>query len=104
MRLVSYAPPLLEIVASPDLGPGFAQQLMLTLGKATGARWTVTLARDGGAPTLREQEEAREAARREAVLADPLVRQLFAAFPQARLDTIEAADIDAEGPRRISDA
>ena len=67
VRLVDYSPPVLTIVAPSDLGPGFAQQLMLALGKATGGtRWTVTLARDGGAPTLHEQAEARIQATRDA--------------------------------------
>ena len=93
VRLVDYSPPVLTIVAPSDLGPGFAQQLMLALGKATGGtRWTVMLARDGGAATLHEAAEARIQATRDAALADPLVRQILAAFPDATLLGIDAAD------------
>ncbi|QYE36527.1 DNA polymerase III subunit gamma/tau [Polymorphobacter sp. PAMC 29334] len=105
VRLVDYAPPTLTIVAPSDLGPGFAQQLMLALGKATGGtRWTVTLARDGGAPTLHEQAEARIQATRDAAMADPLVRQILAAFPDATLLGIDAADPDDLPHRNSADA
>ncbi len=93
VRLVDYAPPVLTIVAPADLGPGFPAQLAAALGKATGGtRWTVTLARDGGALTLHEAAEARVAAERAAALADPRVREILAAFPQATLIGIEADD------------
>ncbi|MGI4876838.1 MAG: hypothetical protein ACRYG4_05075, partial [Janthinobacterium lividum] len=53
----------------------------------------------GGASTLYEQAEARAAAAREAVLADPLVRQLMAAFPGSTLvDVDEARDDPARDP------
>ena len=105
VRLVDYSPPVLTIVAPSDLGPGFAQQLMLALGKATGGtRWTVTLARDGGAPTLHEAAEARIQATRDAAMADPLVRQILAAFPDATLLGIDAADPDDLPHRNSADA
>ncbi len=92
VRLVDYAPPALTIVAPPALGPGFAAQVMAALAKATGTRWTVTLASSGGAPTLHEQAEARIAAERAAALADPRVQEILAAFPDATLIGIDAAD------------
>ncbi len=96
VRLVDYAPPTLTIVAPTDLGPGFAAQLMAALARATGSRWTVTLARaedhHGGAPTLHEAAAARAADERSAALADPRVRAILAAFPDARLLGIDAAD------------
>ena len=96
VRLVDYAPPVLTIVAPAELGPGFAQQLMAALAKATGTRWTVTLARaedhSGGAPTLHEQDEARLAAERAAAIADPRVQEILNAFPGATLIGIDAAD------------
>ena len=52
----------------------------------------VMLARDGGAATLHEAAEARIQATRDAALADPLVRQILAAFPDATLLGIDAAD------------
>ena len=95
VRLVDYSPPVLTIIAPADLGPGFAAQLMAALTRATGARWTVTLARavdhDGGGPTLHEASAEREADERAAALADPRVRAILAAFPNATLLGIDAA-------------
>jgi len=104
VRLVDYAPPVLTIVAAPGLGPGFAQQLMLALGKATDTRWTVTLARaeDGAQPTLHEAVEARVAADRAAVLADPRIREVLAAFPQATL--IDSENDEPSARRSSADA
>ena len=104
VRLVDYDPPALTIVAPADFGPGFAQQLMRALGKATGVRWTVTLARDGGQATLHEQAAARDAAERAAALADPRVREILAAFPQATLLGIDAADPSEPDHRSSADA
>ncbi len=96
VRLVDYAPPLLTIVAPADLGPGFAAQLMAALARATGARWTVMLARaadhDGGGLTLHEAASARAADERAAALADPQVRAILAAFPNATLLSIDSDD------------
>ena len=96
VRLVDYAPPTLTLIVPSAFGPGFAQQLMAALAKATATRWTVTLARaedhDGGAPTLHEQAEARIAVDRAAALADPRVREILAAFPDATLLGIDVAD------------
>ena len=105
IRLVDYSPPVLTIVAPSALGPGFAQQLMLALGKATGGtRWTVMLAREGGAATLHEAAEARVQAERDAALADPLIRQILAAFPDATLLGIDPADSPDLLHRNLADA
>jgi DNA polymerase-3 subunit gamma/tau len=107
VRLVDYTPPALTIVAPGDLGPGFAAQLAAALGRATATRWTVTLARaedhHGGAPTLHEAAEARVAAERAAALADPRVREILAAFPEATLIAIDA-DPDSDPLRSSADA
>ncbi len=72
---------------------------MAVLARITDARWTVTLARaadhGGGGPTLHEAAEARTAAERAAALADPRVREIIAAFPDATLIGIDADDIPA---------
>ena len=64
----------------------------------------MTLARDGGAPTLHEQAEARIQATRDAAMADPLVRQILAAFPEATLLGIDAADPSDLPHRNSADA
>ena len=95
VRLVSYAPPLLTITGASGLPRELAPQLMAKLQEWTGVRWTVTLTRlvdsAAKAPTLREAELSGIATARAAVLADPLVAQLMAAFPGAELLSIEPA-------------
>ena len=104
VRLVDYAPPLLTIVAPADLGPGFAAQLMAALARATGTRWTVTLAQSGGAATLHEADLAREAAVHAAALADPNVRAVLEAFPDATLLGIDPVTPDHSAHRSSADA
>jgi len=104
LRLVSYAPPLLVLAGTAPLMPNAVADLKRVLSDATGTEWTVTLARDGGGATLHEQAEAAEKAVRDAALADPVVRQIFAAFPDARLLDIEAADPTALPHRNSADA
>ncbi len=100
VRLVSLAPPLLTVAG--NLPKTFAPDLMARLGEWTATRWTVTLARDGGQRTLREADAALAEAARAAVLADPVVSQLMAAFPGAELIEIEPASTAT--PERIADA
>ena len=81
VRPVRYAPPLLELEAAGELPRDFAARLTRCLDAWTGARWTVAFAAAGGAPSLREREDAARAA----VLAEPTVAALIAAFPGAEL-------------------
>jgi DNA polymerase-3 subunit gamma/tau len=81
VRLVRYAPPLLELARAGDLPADFASRVAACLEAWTGARVTIAFAAEGGAPTLREAE----AAARAALPADPALKPLFDAFPAARL-------------------
>ena len=51
----------------------------------TGTRWVVTVAREGGAPTLAERKNADRAAKIEAVAQEPLVRAVLDRFPGAEI-------------------
>jgi DNA polymerase III subunit gamma/tau len=95
VRLVTYAPPQLMIAPSDALPADFVQRVMACLSLWTDARWTVTLARDAPAGmTLLEADHAAAAAERAAALADPLVQQLLAAFPEGELVDIAPAEPD----------
>ena len=99
VRVVAFAPPVLTIAADPGLPATFVQQVAKCLTLWTGARWTLSLATDAALPpTLHETAEARAAAERAAALADPGVRELLAAFPDAELTGI--ADADPQDPTR----
>jgi DNA polymerase-3 subunit gamma/tau len=54
----------------------------------------VTLAREGGAPTLAEQKRAAKTARHERVLQEPLVRAVLDRFPGAEI--VAVRDVAAE--------
>ncbi|MGL4541420.1 MAG: hypothetical protein ACRCUI_02790, partial [Polymorphobacter sp.] len=95
--LVDYAPPSLTVTSTEALPTDFAARVMACLSLWTAQRWTVTLARAAdhdAAPTLLDQGIAAEARTRAAVLADPAVQAVFAAFPESELIDIEAAATD----------
>jgi DNA polymerase-3 subunit gamma/tau len=64
----------------------------------TGTRWIVTVASEGGAPTLVEQRVAADRAKKDAVANEPFVRAVLDAFPGAEIiavrekEAIEPAD------------
>ena len=51
----------------------------------TGMRWVVTVAREGGAPTIAEARKAQKAATLEAVAQEPMVRAVLDRFPGAEI-------------------
>jgi DNA polymerase-3 subunit gamma/tau len=55
------------------------------LQRTTGGRWQVERAVGEAQPALREVREAEACASRAALLADPMVKAAFAAFPDAEL-------------------
>ncbi len=92
LRLVAYAPPALTL--SHDSRQSREQLAMIgkRLAEWTGTAWQVTLASEGGGPTLHEAERAADAARRDAARTDPLVQALFAQFPDAELTDVAAPE------------
>jgi DNA polymerase-3 subunit gamma/tau len=96
-QLVRFAPPVLELNANGPMPADFASRVAQRLGEWTGVRWTITMSSSAGEPSLRAQEEARVAAERAAVMADPNVRAVLAAFPDAELISYE------RGPTAVSE-
>ena len=97
VHLVRFAPPVIELRPEPDAPRDLAARLAAALTEATGARWTIALATAPGEPTLAEQGEAADAARRTAAAEHPLVRAILAAFPGARIEAVHDAGADAYG-------
>ena len=79
-----------EIVLRPlrPLGPDFPRELAAAAKEVTGTIWTVTFTDAGGEPSLQQQERIAEEQVRAQVLAEPNVRALIEAFPEATLETI----------------
>ncbi|MCX7899648.1 MAG: DNA polymerase III subunit gamma/tau, partial [Methylocystis sp.] len=85
VRLVRFEQGRIEF----ELAPGGARDLVSTLTQKlqawTNTRWIVSIVASGGAPTLREQREARESERQSSLEADPAVAAVLAAFPGAQI-------------------
>lgn len=81
-----------------ELAPGgstrLPQLLMQKLQDWTGMRWLVALAPSGGAPTLREEAEARESEKRSGIEADPLVASIMARFPGAEIVAVRGKETE----------
>jgi DNA polymerase-3 subunit gamma/tau len=90
VRLVRFEEGSLEFALAPGASPGLAQTLMRKLQDWTGTRWMVAISSAPGAPTLREQAEAKEQERRIGVRADPLVRSVLERFPGAEIVAVRS--------------
>ncbi|AGT09041.1 DNA polymerase III subunit gamma/tau [Paracoccus aminophilus] len=95
LRLVRYAPGRIEFEptdkAPRDLAPRLAERLRSWTG---GARWVVSVANEGGAPTISEARAAERAATQARVMETPLAQAIFSAFPAARITAIKKAPVE----------
>ncbi len=85
VHLVHLEPGKIEFRPSARAPRTLAGDLAQKLKDWTGARWVVTVARDGGAPTLAEQRRAAKTARLESVMQEPMVRAVLDRFPGAEV-------------------
>ena len=94
VHLVHIEPGKIEFRPSARAPRTLAGDLAQKLKEWTGARWVVTVARDGGAPTLAEQRKAAKTARLESVMQEPMVRAVLDRFPGA--EVVAVRDIAAQ--------
>lgn len=85
MRPVRFEGSEIDFGAARPLPQDFVRELGGALKDSTGVHWKVTLVEGATAMTLREEQAAKEAAEREAVLASPIVAAAMQAFPDAEL-------------------
>jgi DNA polymerase-3 subunit gamma/tau len=85
VRLTRFAQGQIEFSLAAGASPQLAQTLMRKLQDWTGQRWLVALSSEDGAPTLKEQAEAREREKLVGVHAFPLVRAVLERFPGAQI-------------------
>jgi len=85
--LVRYAPPELILKPTRPLGGDWPRELAATLKSLTGTSWQVSLSDEPGEPSLLDQEKMAEERVRADVLADPNVRAVTDAFPEAELES-----------------
>jgi DNA polymerase-3 subunit gamma/tau len=88
LRLISYAPGRMEFQLTDDAPPDLVQRLKRALQLATGANWIISLANEGGAPTIAEQDQAASRAIAAELERHPLLQAVKTAFPKARIAAI----------------
>ena len=96
VRLVRFDEGSIEFSLAPGASQALPQALMRKLQDWTGQRWIVALSRDPGAPSLKEQADARERESRSEIEANPLVKSVLDAFPGARIVAVRRPDRSPE--------
>ena len=85
IHLVRIEPGQIEFRPSASAPRTLAGDLAQKLKEWTGSRWVVTLAREGGTPTLAEQRRTAHAQKIEQVAQSPMVRAVLDRFPGAEI-------------------
>ena len=99
IHLVHLEPGRIEFRPHPRASRTLAGDLQQKLRDWTGERWAVSIASQGGAPTLAEQKQSAKTARFEAVAQDPLVRAVLDRFPGAEVVAVrDTAQPDVAAP------
>jgi len=96
LHLVRYEPGLIEFRPAADAPRDLAHRLSQFLLAATGMRWMISISSEPGQPTIRQQEQEADQARRAAIEAHPLVRKALDLFRGARIERIIDLEIAAE--------
>jgi DNA polymerase-3 subunit gamma/tau len=95
VHLVRFEPGRIEFRPGAGAPANLANRLGELLNRWTGRRWVVSVSRQEGAPTLKQQAAAAAARMRREAAAHPAVRAVLDAFPGA---TIEAVRERRRGP------
>ncbi|MGH6876618.1 MAG: DNA polymerase III subunit gamma/tau, partial [Rhizomicrobium sp.] len=85
LHLVRFEPGQIEFRPAAGAPRTLAGDLAQKLKEWTGARWVVTVAREGGESTLAEQRKAARAQKLEQVAQAPMVRAVLDRFPGAEI-------------------
>jgi DNA polymerase-3 subunit gamma/tau len=86
-RVVSYAPPEFVLSGSRPVSADTLAELNTLLKTVTRTAWKVSIVDAPGKPTLRETQDAGDAAVRQAILESPIMKAAVAAFPDAQLES-----------------
>jgi DNA polymerase-3 subunit gamma/tau len=99
IHLVHLEPGKIEFRPSARAPRTLAGDLSQKLKEWSGIRWSVSIAREGGAPTLSEQRKSAKAAKFESATQEPLVRAILDRFPGAEIIAVRTiADEDDVAP------
>jgi DNA polymerase-3 subunit gamma/tau len=85
VRLVRFEDGKLEVALEPGASKALIGDLSRKLQQWTNKRWMVVISAEAGAPTMREQADARREELAIGVTADPLVQAVLTSFPGAEI-------------------
>jgi DNA polymerase-3 subunit gamma/tau len=94
IHLVRLEPGQIEFRPAAAAPRTLAGDLAQKLKEWTATRWVVTLAREGGDPTLAEQRKAAREKKLEQVAQAPMVRAVLDRFPGAEIVVVRDRDTD----------
>jgi DNA polymerase III subunit gamma/tau len=92
VRLVRCEDGRLEIGLEPSAAKTLVNDLARKFSQWTNRRWMVVVSAEPGGPTVRSQNEARQAELKSGVRADPLVQAVLARFPGAEIVDVRKGD------------
>ena len=92
VHLVSFEPGKIEVCLAEAANPDTPKRLYSFLNAVTEERWSVSLATQGGNPTLREQKKQEERALHAEIKQGSLMQSVMKNFPGAEIETIRQID------------
>jgi DNA polymerase-3 subunit gamma/tau len=104
VHLVKFERGRIEIRLNAAAHAALPGELSDRLAKWTGERWVVSVSSAAGEPTIAEQREAEDQARRASAAQDPLLKAAVAMFPGARIVAVRDRDEFAPAAEGESEA
>jgi DNA polymerase-3 subunit gamma/tau len=98
VRLVRCEDGRLEIALEPSASKMLVNELSRKLAQWTSRQWMVVVSAEAAEPTVKSQNEARQAELKTGVRADPLVQAVLARFPGAEIVGVRKPDEPAPLP------
>jgi len=99
VHLISFEMGRIEFRPAPRAPGDLAGRIGSQLEEWTGTRWAISIAKEGGSPTIRETREDEWAKAIATAKDDPLVAAAFVAFPDATVVDIFEAQDDFTNPQ-----
>jgi len=103
VRLVRCEDGRLEIALEPSAAKTLANDLARKFSQWTNRRWMVVVSAEAGQPSVKSQNDARQAELRTGVRADPLVQAVLARFPGAEIVDVRQGELPPALPAGDSD-
>src|SRR5260221_14115698 len=103
-HLVHFEPGRIELRLAEAAPRDLPNRLGQLLGTWTGARWVVSVSREAGAPSLREQAERHARHLRSEAAEHPMVRAGLEIFPGATIEAVRELPPPVGAPAEIADA